>query len=46
MLRKHYTVSNTSNEELIKYYKNPSYKKEERGYRRKELVRRGVQWES
>jgi hypothetical protein len=42
---KHYTVSNTSNEELIKYYKNPSYKRKKEVIR-KELVRRGVQWES
>ena len=41
---KHYTVSNTSTEELKKYYKNDSYKRKKEVIR-KELVKRG-QWEN
>lgn len=39
---KHYTVSSTSTEELIKLYDSPSYKRKKELIR-KELVKRGVQ---
>jgi hypothetical protein len=41
---KHYTVSSTSTEELIKLYKSPSYKRKKELIR-KELVKRGA-WEN
>ena len=41
---KHYTVSNTSTEELKKLYKNDSYKRKKEVIKR-ELIRRG-KWEN
>lgn len=41
---KHYTPSNTTTEELIKYYESPSFRKKKELIK-KELIRRGV-WES
>ena len=41
---KHYTVSSTSTEELIKLYDSPSYKRKKELIR-KELVKRGA-WEN
>ena len=41
---KHYTVSSTSTDELIKLYDSPSYKRKKELIR-KELVKRGV-WEN
>lgn len=39
---KHYTVSNTSTDELKKLYANPSYSKK-KSVIKKELIRRGVE---
>tara|TARA_B100001564_G_C20661375_1_gene681698 strand:- start:1982 stop:2182 length:201 start_codon:yes stop_codon:yes gene_type:complete len=39
---KHYTVSNTSTEELKKLYTNPSYSKK-KSVIKKELIRRGLE---
>jgi len=41
---KHYTVSSTSTDELIKLYNSPSYKRKKELIR-KELVKRGA-WEN
>lgn len=41
---KHYTVSNTSTEELLKLLSSPSQKRNKNKITR-ELQRRGVQWE-
>ena len=41
---KHYTPSNTTTEELIKYYESPSFRKKKELIK-KELIRRGV-WEN
>lgn len=41
---KHYTPSNTTTKELIKYYESPSFRKKKELIK-KELIRRGV-WES
>ena len=39
---KHYTVSNTSTDELKKLYANPSYSRK-KSVIKKELIRRGVE---
>ena len=41
---KHYTVSNTSTEELLKLFSSPSQTRNKNKITR-ELQRRGVQWE-